>query len=458
MQTGSHDGSYRRSTMLTTPFLTQIDSRAAIKGSRDPLGVQAIWARMGRSVVTNLTTVSNSARDFTVLILGYYFAERVADGGGTAGELVTFLKWEQLAGYARAHVNKERGFRGTERVAQRLSDGSRVRLGMDSGAQILSNQKIYGLWGLYTVPARASGLIQGDPSRLTEDTRVVVERSLIPVLESAGPRTVQRILDKLSVPDATLEVSDGSRDAAMLKGIGRALQPLRAAERKLYREHLLYGGNADRESSRGTLGRQRVFADLLTETLDEDDWEITAESLRALAMRAPGRGASGLELAQQLERICAAELLLAPAVALFEYALSCDGRSPATIAQDLAQHWGKVFRSTIDLEVVAGLEPDLRAGLGDEDTGERWKAVAAALYAAQYQEALHLLIAQNGAVMKARSAAAPWAVIRDDKLTVRLHDEQRGSLPAAGSVPTYWRHAYFIDSLRRVAADLRSPT
>jgi hypothetical protein len=444
--------------MITTPFLTQLDSRAAIKGSRDPLGVQAIWSRLGRSVVTNLTTVSNSARDFTVLLLGYYFAERVAEEGGTAGDLVTFLKWEQLAGYARAHVNKERGFRGTERVAQRLNDGSRVRLGMDSGAQILSNQKIYGLWGLYTVPARASGLIQGDPSRLTEDTRAVVERSLIPILESGGPRTVQRIVAKLSDSDATLDVSDESRDAAMLKGIGRALQSLRAADRKLYRDHLLYGGDGDRESTRGVLGRQRLFADLLTETLDEDDWEITAKSLRILATRATARGASGLELAQQLERICAAELLLAPAVALFEYALSCDGQSPAAIAQALAQHWGEVFRSTIDLRAVAVLDPDLRAGLGDEDTGQRWKDVAAALYAARYEAALHLLIAQNGAVMKARSAAAPWAVIRGDKLTVRLHDEQRGSLPAAASVPTYWRHAYFIDSLRRMAADLRSPT
>lgn len=445
--------------MLTTPFLTQLDSRAAIKGSRDPLGVQAIWARMGRSVITNLTTVSSSARDFTVLILGYYFAEQVADEGGTAGELVTFLKWEQLAGYARTHINNERGFRGTELVAKRLNDGDRVRvrLGMDSGSQILSNQKIYGLWGLYTVPARASGLIQGDPSRLTQGTSVVVKRSFLPVLDSEGTRTVQRIVDKLSDPDATLEVWDGSRDSAMLKGVGKALHSIRASERKFYREHLLYGGDADLDPTRGTHGRQRIFADLLTETLDEDDWELTPESIRTLATRAGDHGEIGIELAARLERIRAAELLLAPAAALFEYALSCDGQSPAAIADNVEQHWGKVFRSTIDLEAIAALEPDLRAGLGDEDTGQRWKDVAGALHAARYEDALHLLIAQNGAVMKARSAAAPWAVIRSDKLTVRLHDEQRGSLPEAADVPTYWRHAYFIDSLRRMAADLRSP-
>ena len=65
--------------MVSMPFLTQLDSRAKVRGSRDPLGVQAIWTRMGRHVVGNLTTVSTSVRDFTTTMLGYYFAERVAE-------------------------------------------------------------------------------------------------------------------------------------------------------------------------------------------------------------------------------------------------------------------------------------------------------------------------------------------------------------------------------------------
>jgi hypothetical protein len=63
--------------MLTSPFLTDLDSRAAVKGSRDPLGIQQIWTRLGRYVVGNLTTVSDSVRDFTTLLLGYYFAARL---------------------------------------------------------------------------------------------------------------------------------------------------------------------------------------------------------------------------------------------------------------------------------------------------------------------------------------------------------------------------------------------
>jgi hypothetical protein len=73
--------------VLTTPFLTDLDSRAAVKGSRDPLGLQQIWARFGRHVVGNLNTVSNSVRDFTVLLLGYYFAEQLAHELGPATEL-----------------------------------------------------------------------------------------------------------------------------------------------------------------------------------------------------------------------------------------------------------------------------------------------------------------------------------------------------------------------------------
>src|SRR6185436_14865987 len=144
--------------MLTTPFLTDLDSRAQVKGSRDPLGIQQIWTRLGRHVIGNLTTVSNSVRDFTTLLLGYYFAAQLAEELGPGTELATFLKWEQLAAYSRAAANNDFEFRGTERVWKNLSEGRRVVLSANPGHQILGNQKIYGLWGLYTMPARSSAL------------------------------------------------------------------------------------------------------------------------------------------------------------------------------------------------------------------------------------------------------------------------------------------------------------
>src|SRR4029453_19530505 len=99
---------------MFSPFLTDLDSRAAIKGSRDTLGIQMQWTGLGRHVVGNLTTVSTSVRDFTTLLLGYHFAQEVSDRIGAGNELATFLKWEQLAAYARAYVNYDWAFRGTD--------------------------------------------------------------------------------------------------------------------------------------------------------------------------------------------------------------------------------------------------------------------------------------------------------------------------------------------------------
>lgn len=41
--------------MLMQPFLTELDSRAQVKGSVDPLGAMAIWTHLGRRVVGHLT-------------------------------------------------------------------------------------------------------------------------------------------------------------------------------------------------------------------------------------------------------------------------------------------------------------------------------------------------------------------------------------------------------------------
>ena len=66
-------------------FLTEIDSRAAVKGSRDPLGFVPLWSHFGRQVVGNLTTVTGSVRGFTTTLLGYYFAGEVREAEGGEG-------------------------------------------------------------------------------------------------------------------------------------------------------------------------------------------------------------------------------------------------------------------------------------------------------------------------------------------------------------------------------------
>lgn len=102
-------------------FLTEIDPRAAVKESRDPLGLVPLRGAFRRKVVGNLTTVTNSVRGFTKLLLGYYFAQEVAENGDHEAEstLSLFLKFEQLAAYCQYHVNRDRNYRGIESIGPR---------------------------------------------------------------------------------------------------------------------------------------------------------------------------------------------------------------------------------------------------------------------------------------------------------------------------------------------------
>ena len=206
--------------MVSTPFLTDLDKRADIKGSRDPLGVQSIWTRMGRHVVGNLTTVSTSVREFTVTMLGYYFAERVAEESGSSDDLNVFLRWEQLAAYARGGRNNDWGFRGTERTKKKWNEADRIRLGVDSGSLILSDQKTYGRWGLYSVPSRSSGLVDGSPTRLTAEGRQFVEENYLPVLDGKPMTRGEDLVNLLAKRSVELRPKD--RDRQLLSPIARS--------------------------------------------------------------------------------------------------------------------------------------------------------------------------------------------------------------------------------------------
>lgn len=136
--------------MLGTPFLTSIDPRARVKGSRDPLGLQPIWTRLGRRIVCNLTTVTTSLRGFTVLLLGLYFAERCVEDreGDVANFSKFFLKFEQLAAYSRVAwkqfqtdgLDEESEVRGIMRVRKNLLE-NKVRISAGQEGQILSDQE-----------------------------------------------------------------------------------------------------------------------------------------------------------------------------------------------------------------------------------------------------------------------------------------------------------------------------
>lgn len=431
--------------MLTIPFLTDLDSRAAVKGSRDPLGIQQIWTRLGRHVVGNLTTVSNSLRDFTTLFLGYYFAARLADALGSGTELATFLKWEQLAAYARGVVNDDWAFRGTERARKNLSASPRVTLSDEATAQILGNQKIYGLWGLYTVPGRASGLIDSEHPRLTPPALEFVERFYLPQLEAGAGKDGRRIVELLRGRSTRIDVR--GNEAPVIKAVGAVLRPRVApAEREFYRRHLLHGGPQDE-----TAGRQQQLAEILGPTLGAGDFAWSPAMVGSLAKNARARGGEWHALADRLERIRTSETVLAPVSALFTHLLGLDGKPVEFAAKRLTDAWGPLAR-TIDPQAFGILRGELAAI--DASSADRWVGVANALAAGDYAGLTRLVLEQNKAVMADRGGA-PWIESRQDVLHVRFREEQ-GRLPKRAEIPSLWRFSYFLDSLRSIASALRT--
>lgn len=429
-----------------TPFLTDLDPRAAVKGSRDPLGIQAIWTRFGRHVVGNLSTVSNSVRDFTVLILGYYFAEKVAETAGPGMELATFLKWEQLAAYARFRVNNDRRFRGTERVNRNLEENE-IILSAEPAHQILSSQKAYGIWGLYSVPGRASDLLEGQPAQLTPLAKKLVENTYLQILAKAGLGDGRQLVELLARERVKFDVRRNA-DEKILKGVAALLKPgLQATEREFYRYHLLFGGPQDE-----TEGRQKQLAELIEPKLTTKDFLWSPAVVAALAKEAESKGTQHHAITHYLRRIETAERMLAPASELFTYLLGCDGVAISEIEHRIRKGggWGNRV-STVSIEATAELKVELSHG--DDDAGKRWLGIADTMAHGDYPTLIALLIQQNKTVMLARGGAA-WIEEERGKLKARV-TEERGNLPRREDLPDLWRFPYFLDSLCSVARTLK---
>jgi hypothetical protein len=156
-----------------------------------------------------------------------------------------------------------------------------------------------------------------------------------------------------------------------------------------------------------------------------------------------------------LERIRTAELLLAPAATLFGLVLASDGQTLPELSRVVTRRWGSLVH-TIDPDATAALEVELRDSTGEADTGRRWVQLARALVSGEFERAIGLLMDQNRFVMKARAGAAPWVDVSNGRLRVRFRDDNSGELPARSALPEFWRHSYFVDSLRAIAVALRA--
>lgn len=425
-----------------TPFLTLEDPNARIKGSRDPLGAQPIWSKFARHVVTNVTAAANSVRGFSILLLGRYYAASLIDAGAVAPEraLDVVLRMEQMGAYARYVGHGVEGdIRGIERVKQFTdANGRNVFIETTARGLILSDQRVYGLWGLYSVSARESGLIPQGPHGVTDSARALIEREYLPRL-----RPIETPLRRLLARGGRLSLRRSDPTFAALCDI--------LPER--YTPHELeYFGRTLRDGldvPDGHRGRQAIFARLLADHTDLS----AAVSRREIAALAKAAKRTDEVLAECLRRILSLEALLAPADALFDYVLTQGGQHPAEVATVLRGAWGRALPN-LDLDAFEALLAEIESA-STRAQATAMKQCHAALASGKYEEAIGAVLAWNAEVMRERKAAA-WARLGDrGHIDVRYRGAER-RLPEEGEIPTLWRNQYFIDSLKRITLQLRS--
>lgn len=428
--------------MIITPvalFLTDLDPRARVKGSRDGLGAQAVWSATGRPLIGNLTTVTDSLPDFTTLLVGLRLAEFAsADASDDASDhaVNAFLVWEQMAAYVRHVVFDHRGFFGRQRIAARAakagSNGGKVHLSAQPEHQILSNQRTDGLLGNYTAPARASGLVapggRGRPVRLTPEAAAFVDAVYLPRLESGWGRDARHLVRELRRDRVVFDLGANEKRASVASIFSPSMS---RQEIDFYRYHLVEGGPGD-----PTEGRQSKLAALLEARPAGSAWP-SRPYLTAIADDAESRGWS--DIADLLRRVVACESVLAPASLLFNYLLGRNLAHLDHVVADLRSSWGDRIDS-VDPLAISALP------------GQEWPRIAETLTHGDYPQLIRTLAERNATVMRERGGALAWLEVTDqDQLRVRFRDEP-ADLPTGDEIRELWRFPYFIPSLVSVMA------
>ena len=185
-------------------FITEPDINFRIKGSRDPLGFQPIWQKLGRKVIKDLSTVSGNIRDFQLMSFAWYFWEDRPD----INFMAFFYKFEQACAYTRELYFEKSSYNGKDFVSKRRNDIS-FRLSTNNADTILSNQKTYGVFGKYNRP-------------FTE-MRIKYQDDFISVMKSAihtktDSKKLLALVDKLITEDVVIITKEELQPIADLLG------------------------------------------------------------------------------------------------------------------------------------------------------------------------------------------------------------------------------------------------
>lgn len=195
-------------------FITEPDINFRIKGSRDPLGFQSIWQKLGRKVIRDLSTVSGSIRDFQLMSFAWYFWGDRPDKNFMA----FFYKFEQACAYTQELYFANSSYNGKDFVSKRKNDTS-FRFSTNNADTILSNQKTYGVFGKYNRPFTEMRI------KHQEDFKSVMQSA---IQEKTDTGLLLKLVDKLLTEDIVIVTKEE------LKPIADLLEKLSDAEKQFY--------------------------------------------------------------------------------------------------------------------------------------------------------------------------------------------------------------------------------
>lgn len=397
--------------MLTV--LSLMDERSRPKGSRDPLGIEAIWSHMGRKMVGNLTTVTSNLDNFMVGLLCCAHASASTDQLDLIQ--INYLRAEQLAAYLRLAAGNE-NFLGITRAKANFKNGQ-LPLGKTEAAQILSNQLSYGLWGLYSTAMQVAGLIAGPERLLTDQGRALVAEMVTCMGEDQWQSfNVLAQSNQVIVSDveALAPAFNGMlRDTPLRRSVVQALlnwQSAKPLQLELYSKTTDYLSHFSGEIS------VPVFCEWLHEQTE------TSDALRVT-----------------IAQIQSLEPLLILAATLMEWLQGQKGSDRAALLDILQPRLEGLSFSGAWQEVAKLPHRSFLSRLFESGNAHDADAL------------LSCVLEQNKLVMQQRGGAA-WLEWQGDALRVRVAND-RASIPESLSLHCHgrWWNSYFIGSFLQIA-------
>jgi len=330
-------------------------------------------------------------------------------------------------------------------VSKALAEGKSVPIRAEAGGQILSNQKIYGIWGLYSVASVSSGWVETEGHRLTREAIKHLESHTLPLLQKKCPGALGRIRAFL-IKDRSFRPTGA--DKALAKGLAHVLRPqLDAVERSFYGRHLVLA-----ETSKDpTKGRQGLLWQILGQLNDDGPfaWDEPFSYLELVeARKRSGAVDTGLERA--LSHIETVEPLFATSAMLFGFMLARREAKVDEVADSMMQKLGSNL-DHIRAESIRKLHSTMERA-SSTGVADKLVSLAGSLCKGEYRRFISTAMDLNAQVMKARNGDA-WVVKRKGRLHVRLRSET-SYLPGPDELPELWINSYFINSFKEVGAEV----